>query len=91
LQAGWDSNCGASGFSGCASSGGFTQLRYAFNGRLYVLGRYEGTSDPSGLTRDGVFTLGWGPTENTRLTIEDVIEHVPQTRNTMNLQFMIAY
>jgi hypothetical protein len=91
LQAGWDSNCGVPGFTGCASSGGFTQLRYAFNARLYVSGRYEGTSDPSGLTRDGVLMLGWGPTENTRVTIEDVIEHVPQTTNTMNLQFTIAY
>ncbi len=92
LQTGWDSNCGVAGFTGCASSGGFTQLRYAFNKRLYVLGRYEGTNDPSnGFTRDGVMLLGWGPSERSRLTIEDVIQHVPQTTHTMNVQFTVAY
>jgi hypothetical protein len=92
LQTGWDSNCGVAGFTGCASSGGFTQLRYAFNKRLYVLGRYEGTDDPSnGFTRDGVLLVGWGPTERSRLTLEDVVQHVPQTTHTMNVQFTVAY
>jgi hypothetical protein len=92
LQTGWDSNCGVAGFTGCASSGGFTQLRYAFNRRLYVLGRYEGTNDPgNGFARDGVLLAGWGPTENSRLTIEDVFQHVPQTMHTMNVQFSVAY
>ncbi len=92
LQTGWDSRCGVAGFTGCASSGGFTQLRYAFNKRLYVLGRYEGTNDPSnGFTRDGVLLVGWGPSERSRVTLEDVIQHVPQTMNTMNLQFSVAY
>jgi hypothetical protein len=92
LQTGWDSSCGVAGFTGCASSGGFTQLRYSFNRRLYVEGRYEGTNDPSGgFTRDGVLMAGWGPTENSRLTIEDVISHVPQTTHTMNIQFSLAY
>ena len=36
-------------------------------------------------------SMGYGPTENTRLTIEDVISHTPQTTNTMNAQFSIAY
>jgi hypothetical protein len=92
LQTGWDSNCGTSGFLGCASSGGFTQLRYQFNRKFYVLGRYEGTDDPTnGFTRDAVALLGYGPTENTRVTIEDVIQHSPATTHTMNLQFSIAY
>ncbi len=92
LQTGWDSNCGASALLGCSSSGGFTQLRYQFNRKLYVLGRYEGTNDPTnGFTRDGVALLGYGPTENSRVTIEDVIQHVPQTTHTMNIQFSIAY
>ena len=92
LQTGWDSDCGIAGFSGCASSGGFTQLRYQFNRKLYALGRYEGTDDPTnGFTRDTVALLGYGPTENTRVTIEDVIEHSPATTHTMNLQFSIAY
>ena len=92
LQTGWDSNCEISGFAGCSSSGGFTQLRYAFNKRLYALGRYEGTNDPSnGFSRDAVLLLGYGPTENSRVTLEDVIEHAAQTAHTLNLQFTIAY
>lgn len=92
LQTGWDSKCDLSGFAGCASSGGFTQLRYAFNPRLYALGRYEGTNDQTGgFLRDGVLLLGYGPTENSRVTIEDVIQHVPQTMHALNLQFTIAY
>jgi hypothetical protein len=93
LQTGWDSNCGLlPGSIGCSSSGGFTQLRYAFNRRLYASARYEGTSDPTGgFTRDGVVMFGYAPTERSRITIEDVIGHVPQTMNTMNIQFTIAY
>ncbi|HVN69295.1 MAG TPA: hypothetical protein VMU38_06585 [Candidatus Binatia bacterium] len=89
---GWDSNCGTPGLVGCRSSGGFEQLRYAFNRRLFAEARYEGTYDPvNGFTRDGVVLMGYGPTENTRVTIEDVISHTPQTMNTMNAQFTIAY
>jgi hypothetical protein len=89
---GWDSNCGVPGSTGCASSGGFEQLRYAFNRRLFAEARYEGTNDPAnGFTRDGVILLGYGPTENTRVTIEDVIAHSPQTTNTMNAQLTVAY
>jgi hypothetical protein len=92
LQTGWDSNCSIAGILGCPSSGGFTQLRYQFNGKLYVLGRYEGTNDPtSGFRRDGVLLLGYGPTRNTRLTIEDVIQRAPQTTHTINAQFTIGY
>jgi hypothetical protein len=92
LQTGWDSQCGLAGFTGCASSGGFTQLRYQFNGKFYVLGRYEGTNDPTGgFTRDGVTLLGYAPSENSRLTIEDVIQHVPAATQTLNVQFSIAY
>lgn len=92
LLTGWDSNCGVPGMTGCASSGGFTQMRYMFNRKLFALARYEGTNDPSGgFARDGVVLLGYGPTEHMRVTIEDVIQHVPQTTNTMNLQFTLAY
>jgi hypothetical protein len=92
LQTGWDSNCGTAGLVGCASSAGFTQLRYAFNGRLFAEGRYEGTNDPTnGFTRDTVALLGYGPSENSRVTIEDVIRHTPSTTHTMNVQFTIAY
>jgi hypothetical protein len=92
LQTGWDSNCGNGDNLGCASSGGFTQLRYAFDRKLFAAARYEGTNDPTnGFTRDGVLLLGYGPRENSRITIEDVIAHAPQTTHTMNLQFTVAY
>ena len=88
---GQDSNCASPSFSACTSSGGFEQLRYAFNRQLFAEARYEGTDSPSGFTRDGVVLLGYGPFENTRVTVEDVIAHVPRTTNTMNAQFTIAY
>ncbi len=92
LQTGWDSTCGIARGVGCASSGGFTQLRYQFNRRFYALGRYEGTNDPiGGMTRDGVVMLGYGPSERSRVTIEDVIQRTPVTTHTMNLQLTIAY
>ena len=92
LQQGWDSTCGVSASAGCSSSGGFTQLRYQFNRKLFILGRYEGTNDTTnGFTRDGVVLLGYGPSENTRLTIEDVISHVAQTTHTLNVQYSAAF
>jgi hypothetical protein len=92
LLTGWDARCGLALFVGCSSSGGFTQLRYQFDRRLYAEGRYEGTSDSTGtFSRDGVVMMGYGPTENTRITVEDVIMHVPQTTHTFNLQLTIAY
>jgi hypothetical protein len=92
LLSGWDSNCGVPGHTGCASSGGFEQVRYSFDRRLFAETRYEGTNDPSGgFTRDGVVLLGYGPTENTRLTVEDVISQQPRPSNTMNVQATVAY
>jgi hypothetical protein len=92
LITGWDGNCGVVLGQGCSSSGAFTQLRYQFNHRLFVSGRYEGTNDPTnGFTRDGVLMLGYGPGENSRIVLEDVISHTPQTNHTLNLQFSLAY
>lgn len=89
IQTGWDSSFNGIGYQ---SSGGFTQLRYAFSARFFALTRYEGTDDPTGgFTRDGVVLLGYGPTHNSRITIEDVIAHVPETTHTMNLQYTIGY
>jgi hypothetical protein len=89
---GRDSNCSPPANVDCTSSGGFEQLRYAFNRRLYAEARYEGTADSTGtFTRDGVVLLGYGPTENSRVTIEDVIRHSPLTTNVINFQFTIAY
>ena len=90
LIEGNDTDCGIG--AACQSSGGFTQLRYAFNRRFFALGRYEGTMDPvNGFTRDGILLLGYGTGENSRFTVEDVIAHSPQTSHTMNVQFTIAY
>jgi hypothetical protein len=88
IQTGWDSSFNRIGY---ASSGGFTQLRYAWAPRWFALARYEGTNDTSGFERDGVLLLGYGPSHNSRVTLEDVIEHTPATTNTMNLQFTIGY
>jgi hypothetical protein len=91
LETGWDSNSGDG--TGAASSGGFTQLRYAFDRRLFALARYEGTSEslPGTFSRDGVVLLGYGLTRNSRITIEDVISTSPQTNNTMNIQLTVGY
>lgn len=90
LITGNDTDCGIGG--ACQSSGGFTQLRWAFNRRLFALARYEGTNDPvNGFTRDGVILLGYGISSNSRITLEDVVTHSPGTSHTMNLQFTIAY
>ncbi|HEX3671863.1 MAG TPA: hypothetical protein VHT92_09205, partial [Candidatus Cybelea sp.] len=89
---GWDSNCATPGLVGCRSSGGFEQLRYAFNRRLFAEARYQGTDDPTnGFARDAVVLLGYGPTENGRLTVEDVIAHSPQTTNTVNAQLTFGF
>jgi hypothetical protein len=90
IQTGWDSSCLPHAV--CPSSGGFTQLRYAIGPHLYALGRYEGTDDPiGGFSRDGVLLMGYRPTHNSSLTIEDVVTHAPQTTNTMNLQLTVGY
>jgi hypothetical protein len=89
---GWDSNCASPRFVGCRSSSGFEQLRYGFNRRLFAEARYEGTDDTiGGFARDGVLEMGYAPSENSRITVEDVIGHAAQTTNTMNAQFTIAY
>ncbi len=88
LQTGWDSSVSGVGAS---SSGGFTQLRYAFSERLFALARFEGTQDTSGFARDGVVLLGYGTAHNSRVTIEDVIANLPRTSNRMNLQFTVGY
>lgn len=92
LVHGWDSDCATPGYRGCTSSGGFEQLRFAFDDRLFALARYEGTDDPgNGFIRDTVLQLGYGLARNARVTIEDVIEGHPQTAATVNLQLTAAF
>ncbi|TAM75404.1 hypothetical protein EPN44_08060 [bacterium] len=88
LQTGWDSSVNGLGF---ASSGGFTQLRYEIGPRLFALARYEGTNDTAGFARDGVLLLGMRVTHNARFTVEDIIQHVPQTKHTLNAQYTVGY
>jgi hypothetical protein len=89
LQTGSDSSCDP---GACASSGGFTQLRYAIGPRLFAEARYQGTDDPTnGFTRDGVVLLGYRPTHNARITVEDAIAHAPSATHTLNVQYTIAY
>jgi len=89
LQTGWDSSCGG---SGCASSGGFAQVRYAIGPRLFAEARYQGTDDPTnGFTRDGVLLLGYRPTHNARITVEDALAHAPFATHTLNVQYTIGY
>ncbi len=92
LVDGTDSNCVTPQIVSCVSSGGFEQLRYMFGRRLFAEMRYEGTNGGNtGFTRDGVLLVGYGPTENTRFTIEDAISNQALQRNTMNAQFTVAY
>lgn len=92
LVDGTDSNCVTPQVESCVSSGGFEQLRFAFNRRLFAEARYEGTNGGNmGFTRDGVLLVGYGPTENTRVTFEDMISQRQTERNTMNAQFTVGY
>ncbi|MBV8067197.1 MAG: hypothetical protein JO113_04405, partial [Candidatus Eremiobacteraeota bacterium] len=87
---GWDSNCAAPRLTGCTSTGGFEQLRQELSRNVFAEARYEWTqTPPAGLSHDGVLLLGYGPTENMRITVENVFAASPP--NTMNAQFTIAY
>ena len=91
LQTGHDTSFDGAG-TPAASSGGFTQLRFEFNRRLFGLVRYDGTNDPkNGLARSFVGEVGFRVSRNARFTVEDVVQHVPQTKHTMNAQYTVAY
>ncbi len=91
LQTGVDDRIDASG-TATVSSGGFTQLRYAFSRRLFAAVRYEGTSDVNaGFARDVVPLVGYRVTRNARLTVEDVITHVPSAKHQLGVQYTVAY
>lgn len=90
LQENTDTNADGLG-TGFHSSGGFTQLRYAINARLFGLARYDGTNDNNGFSRSFTALLGLRTSANSRISIEDVITHVPLAQHTLNAQFTIAY
>lgn len=91
LQTGFDDRIDATGASSL-SSGGLVQVRYAFTRRLFASLRYEGTNDPTnGFARDVVPLVGYRLTRNARLTIEDLITHVPTAKHVLGVQYTVAY
>jgi hypothetical protein len=73
------------------SSGGFTQMRYEINRRLFALARYDRTNTPgAGISGDFVTLLGYRVSRNSRLTLENVTQRVPATTNTLNLQYTVG-
>jgi hypothetical protein len=91
MQTGVDDRIDASGASSL-SSGGLVQVRYAFTRRLFASLRYEGTNDgTNGFARDVVPLLGYRVTRNARLTVEDLITHVPIAKHVLGAQYTVAY
>lgn len=99
IQTGQDSDCNLLFYTWCTSSGGLTQARYMFSNRLYAEARYEGTNSPSqggppspsgGFYRDGVMMVGYGTGENSRVTLEEVIQNTAPL-HVFNLQFTIGF
>ena len=91
LQSGLDDRVDATGTS-ARSGGGLLQVRYAFTRRFFGSVRYEGTSDTTnGFARDIVPLVGYRLTRNSRLTIEDLITHVPTAKHTLGAQYTVAY
>lgn len=91
LQTGFDSNPYATPGAGAASSGGFSLLRYQIDPRLFAYARYEGTNQPDGFARDTVLLVGYRPSRNAALTIEDVVAHAPVTSNAVTMQYTAGY
>lgn len=85
-QTGWDSSAGT------ISSGGFSQLRYAFAPRWFGLARLDATNDPTNGTQRA-FTLlaGFRPARNSRITIEDTLTHTPAAKHVFSTQLTIGY
>lgn len=80
------------------SSGGFSQLRYAFTDRIFALTRIDTLHDPAeGMTRAGTFLIGYRPRPNLRLTLEDDLTYprldsgARQTRNDFVFQITAGY
>jgi hypothetical protein len=88
MQTGFDSSFDGVGY---ASSGGFSQLRYAFDRRLFALARYEGTNDLNGFLRDGVLLVGYAPLRNARITLEEDFFNDPATPHTFSLQYTMGF
>ena len=75
---------------GIRSSGGFLQVRYAFGNSLAATVRYDGTNDTQ-FARSLLVGASRRLSRNTRLSIEDVIAHTPQTKHALNAAYLFAY
>ncbi|GAC1427579.1 MAG: hypothetical protein NVSMB5_22360 [Candidatus Velthaea sp.] len=90
VQTGTDSSVDGAG-TAFASSGGFSQLRYEFNRKIFSVVRYDGTQDTNGFARSATALLGYRLAHNTRFTLEDVITHSPSAKHTLHAQYLIGY
>jgi hypothetical protein len=90
VQTGFDTRAFGTG-SGAASSGGFSQLRYAFSVKDYAIMRVDGTQDTNGFSRSATVLFGRRFARNTRFTIEDVVTPSHVQRNTLNTQLTVAF
>lgn len=73
------------------SGGGFAQLRYQMNLRMFALVRYDAANGPPGsVMHDLVPLLGFRLSHNSRFTIEDVLQNAPQPSDTLNLQYTVG-
>ena len=72
------------------SSGGFLQVRYAFGDSLAATVRYDGTNDTT-FARSLLVGVSRRLSRNTRLSVEGIIAHTPQTKHTLNAAYLFAY
>ena len=90
LQTGTDSSFDGAGTT-FVSSGGFSQLRYEFNRKVFGLVRYDGRQDTSGFARSTTALVGYRAARNTRFTLEDTISHIPNAKHVLIAQYALAY
>jgi hypothetical protein len=90
-QSGYDSS--ASGAGGVVvSGGGFAQTRYQVTEKTFAIARYDGIDDSTG-TFDRSLTVGAGTRvgNNFKLEFEDVIQHTPLAKHTLNVVFGFGF
>ncbi len=90
-QSGFDSSPQGDGVT-ARSGGGFVQTRYQLSQSAFALMRYDGVEDSLG-TFSRSFTAGAGVRvgEHFKLELEDVMQHIPQTKHTLNIVFGFGF
>lgn len=86
-QTGFDSSASGNGAT-VLSSGGFSELTWAFSPRLTAVGRYDATTVPGTVSRSATLALVERARRNSKLTVEDVIAH---GTHTLNVGLLFAY